>query len=196
MTPFPDLPDKPALLARVKPSRQKWDRDFRPPGVEPASEDEESVWDYPRPPVVVPIRALLRVMHGDLVVAESRRALAIKETAGAPVPYFPPQEVRTEWLAPNGAISICEWKGAGCALDFVLPTGDRVRDAAWIYPDPLDDLPQDYAQIAGHYAFYPAKLACFVDGERVRPQPGGQYGGWVTGRIKGPIKGAPGTGHW
>ena len=35
-----------------------------------------------------------------------------------------------------------------------------------------------------------------LDGEIVRPQPGDAYAGWVTNRIKGPIKGAPGTEHW
>ena len=37
---------------------------------------------------------------------------------------------------------------------------------------------------------------CFLDDERVRPQPGEFYGGWVTDEIKGPFKGEPGTGHW
>lgn len=30
-------------------------------------------------------------------------------------------------------------------------------------------------------------------GERVRPQPGGFYGGWITSEIVGPVKGEPGT---
>jgi hypothetical protein len=35
-----------------------------------------------------------------------------------------------------------------------------------------------------------------VDGERVRAQAGGFYGGWVTGKIVGPFKGEPGTLNW
>jgi len=38
--------------------------------------------------------------------------------------------------------------------------------------------------------------ACFVAGERVVPQPGNFYGGWVTSNLEGAIKGAPGTLHW
>ena len=34
------------------------------------------------------------------------------------------------------------------------------------------------------------------DAERVEPQPGGFYGGWVTSRVVGPFKGAPGTWGW
>jgi hypothetical protein len=38
--------------------------------------------------------------------------------------------------------------------------------------------------------------ACTVDGEKVTAQPGGFYGGWVTGRIAGPFKGIPGSTGW
>ena len=37
---------------------------------------------------------------------------------------------------------------------------------------------------------------CYVDGERVRSQAGGFYGGWITNEIIGPFKGEPGTGGW
>ncbi len=37
---------------------------------------------------------------------------------------------------------------------------------------------------------------CFVDGEKVIPQPGGFYGGWITNEIVGPFKGEPGTWGW
>ena len=35
-----------------------------------------------------------------------------------------------------------------------------------------------------------------VDGEVVRPQEGGFYGGWITDRVVGPFKGGPGTHGW
>jgi hypothetical protein len=38
--------------------------------------------------------------------------------------------------------------------------------------------------------------ACWVGGERVRGQEGGFYGGWITARITGPYKGAPGGRSW
>ena len=47
-----------------------------------------------------------------------------------------------------------------------------------------------------YVAFYPARVECFVDGERVVPQPGSFYGGWITSDVVGPFKGEPGTGHW
>ena len=62
------------------------------------------------------------------------------------------------------------------------------------------DLPEPvptYAVLAGHVAVMPGLVdACFVDGERVRPQEGGFYGGWITDRVVGPFKGGPGSWGW
>lgn len=190
------LPNKSALLAQVRPHRAAWDQEFRPKNVEPAGPGEQSVWDYPRPPVLLPPPATIRVMLGQQVIAESAAALELCETASAPVPYLPPQDVRTDFLVANGGASVCEWKGAALSYDLVMPDGRRIADAAWCYPDPFDDLPEGYAEIAGWFAFYPSKLDCFVGQEQARPQPGGFYGGWVTERIKGPIKGGSGSQGW
>ena len=35
-----------------------------------------------------------------------------------------------------------------------------------------------------------------MDGEKVKPQDGDFYGGWITSDIEGNIKGAPGTWAW
>ena len=35
-----------------------------------------------------------------------------------------------------------------------------------------------------------------TNGEKVQPQPGGFYGGWITSDIVGPFKGEPGTWGW
>ena len=37
---------------------------------------------------------------------------------------------------------------------------------------------------------------CLVDGDRVVPQEGGFYGGWITSRVVGPFKGGPGSRGW
>jgi hypothetical protein len=65
--------------------------------------------------------------------------------------------------------------------------------AAWGYESPAPG----YEALIGHVAFYPARMdACFYDDERVQPQPGDFYGGWVTADLAGPIKGGPGTAGW
>ena len=69
--------------------------------------------------------------------------------------------------------------------------GDReAPNAAWSYPEPS----RGYEAIRDHVAFYPSLMdACYVDEERVQPQQGDFYGGWITPDIEGPFKGGPGT---
>jgi uncharacterized protein (DUF427 family) len=154
---------------------------------------QESVWDYPRPPAVVPSDRHVRIDLAGEVVAESRRALRVLETAGAPVWYLPREDVRMDLLRPApGHRTICEWKGVATYFDLVV---GAVRSplAAWTYEGPRPG----YEAIAGHVAFYPARVdAALVDGERARPQPGGFYGGWVTSDVAGPFKGEAGTEGW
>jgi len=38
--------------------------------------------------------------------------------------------------------------------------------------------------------------ACYVGQEKVHPQEGSFYGGWITDDIVGPFKGGPGTVGW
>ena len=88
--------------------------------------------------------------------------------------------------------SWCEWKGAASYYDLV--GGDRVaRRAAWTYLTPTPG----FTAIRGAVAVMPGLVdRCTVDGETVRPQAGGFYGGWVTDRVEGPFKGEPGTLGW
>ena len=164
----------------------------RPARVEPAP-GQESVWDYPRPPAVVPSDRAVRVEHGAAIVADTRDALRVLETAGAPAWYLPRSDVRMDLLRPvPGKTTYCEWKGSASYFDVVV--GDRVaRNAAWTYERPLPG----YEAVAGRIAFYPGRVdAATVDGEPARPQPGGFYGGWVTDDVVGPFKGEPGTDGW
>jgi len=164
----------------------------RPARMDPGP-GQASVWDYPRPPAVVPSDRAVRVKHGGAVVAETRDALRVLETAGAPVWYLPRADVRMDLLRPVPEKSThCEWKGSASYFDVVV--GNNVaRNAAWTYERPLPG----YEGIAGRIAFYAGRVdAASVDGEAARPQPGGFYGGWVTNDVVGPFKGEPGTEGW
>ena len=192
-----NLPSHAQLLPRVVPHRAHWGPS-PPPDVTPEvpGPGQESVWDYPRPPAVRPVAARIRVVHRGQVVADSQAAMQVVETAGAPVYYLPPGDVQMAWLKETGAVSVCEWKGAAVYYDLRVGSA-HVRNAAFAYPDPLTDLGQGYAQIAGWVGFYAGRVdEAWVGDERAQPQPGGLYAGWVTSNIVGPIKGGPGTGHW
>ena len=163
----------------------------RPPFAKEPGPGQESVWDYPRPPVIVVDQRRVEVRLGDLVIADSRQKYRILETASPPTFYIPPQSVRTQLLEPCPGSSVCEWKGV--AHYWTLRDDPCApRAIGWSYSNPNPP----FEAIAGHFSFYPALVECFVDGERVRPQPGEFYGGWVTSEIVGPFKGEPGTGQW
>ena len=165
---------------------------MRRPRPERPGPGQESVWDYPRPPLLEPTPRRIRVVLGGVTIADSTRAWRVCETSHPPSYYLPPGDCLPGSLEPAGGGSLCEWKGAAAYL--TVRGGGEVRErAAWCYPDP----PPAYRPIAGLVAFYPGLMdACLVDDERVTPQPGGFYGGWVTRDLAGPFKGGPGTSGW
>ncbi len=152
----------------------------------------ERVWEYPRPPAVVSCERRVRVELGGVVVADSRDALRVLETSHPPAIYVPPRDVRMDLLRPIRRSTVCEYKGRAAYFD--VAAGDRVaRAAAWAYPDPA----AGYEALRDHVSFYPGRMdACLLDDERVQPQPGDFYGGWVTADLVGPFKGGRGTAGW
>ena len=174
--------------------REKWRNHprIRPAEIVPAEPGQESVWDYPRPPRVEPVAQPVRVEFGGRVIAATRRALRVCETSSPPVYYLPPDDVDLGCLVPSERTSFCEWKGV--ARYWSVQTEARsAKDAAWSYPAPYPG----YESIRDYLAFYPRRMdACFVGEERVIPQPGFYYGGWVTSNLVGPFKGVPGSESW
>lgn len=176
------------LLAR---ERWRYTGSERPSFATAPEHGQESVWDYSRPPRIERDTRAVVVKFGEVVIAETRRALRVLETAGAPTFYIPRQDVRTEYLVPSERHSWCEWKGR--AAYWSLRVGETVlEDVAWSYPDPFPG----YEALVDYYSFYPSRFTSTVDGERVRSQAGGFYGGWVTDELVGPIKGEPGSEDW
>ena len=127
-----------------------------------------------------------------LAIADTVNALRVLETAGAPVYYVPPEEVRMDLLAPTAHRSSCEWKGGASYWSIVTPAR-RIDNAAWSYKAPM----YGYEAIRDHLAFYAGLVdEAWVGEERATPQPGRFYGGWVTSKVVGPFKGEPGTQGW
>ena len=150
------------------------------------------MWDYPRPPRLERTSARIEVVLGGVTVAETTGAFRVLETSHPPTYYLPPGDVVPGVLVPTPGSSYCEWKGAA-SYATVAAGGRRAPDAAWWYERPSPG----FEAMAGHVAFYAAAMdACYVDGERAEPQPGGFYGGWVTSKVVGPFKGVPGSWGW
>ena len=167
----------------------------RPTFAEQPAAGQESVWDYPRPPALKADERRVTVYFEELLIADSTATMRVLETAGAPTFYIPADDiVGREYLTPIDRRSICEWKGIAtyCTLVDCEEVQNRLPACGWQYTNPSTA----FTAIKNHYSFYPALLDCFVDDEKVAPQPGGFYGGWVTSEIVGPIKGEPGTETW
>jgi uncharacterized protein (DUF427 family) len=163
----------------------------RPPFAHEPGPGQESVWDYPRPPRVEDDAREIVVRCGFVVVARTRRAVRVLETASPPTFYVPWSDVDRRCIEPAPGGSACEWKG-DARYWTVVAGGARLRAVAWSYPAPL----AGFEAIAQRVAFFPSRIECVVDGRRARPQPGGFYGGWITPEVVGPFKGEPGTQDW
>lgn len=154
--------------------------------------NHESVWDYPRPPRLEKVCESLKVIFADCVVAETKRGYRVLETSHPPVYYIPRSDVDEDFLVQEPGSSFCEFKGRAEYWSLNV-RGDIAMRAAWSYSDPTIE----FSAIAGFLAFYASRVqACWVGEDRVKPQEGDFYGGWITDRILGPFKGGPGTFGW
>ena len=169
--------------ARVLQARAKWRfrGTVRPDFALTPAQGQESVWDYPRPPLIEPDPRPIEVRFEDDAIASTASAVRVLETASPPTYYIPASDVRTDMLIASGSQSNCEWKGIAVDFDLV----DRAHSVAWSY----QKIFPEFERIEGWFAFYPGRITCLIDGERVRPQPGDYYGGWITEGIVGPFKG-------
>lgn len=146
------------------------------------------VSEFPRPPAIERVADTVRIVLGGEEIAHTDAAWRILETTHPPTYYLPMAAFRAGVLTPRPRTSFCEWKGVARYLSV-----GEMADAAWTYPDPSPA----YAALRDHVAVYAGRMdACFVGEERVVPQPGGFYGGWITSAFEGPFKGAPGTEFW
>ena len=187
MTPPPPSPETPGWLRHA---RDHWtNRGTERPSfaIEPAP-GQESVWDYPRPPAIVPDTRLVEVRSGDVLIASTTNAIRVLETSHPPSFYVPAASITEGVLVAVPGSSHCEWKGQ--AEYIALSPADT--PIGWRYPSPYPE----FASCAGAVSFYPDAVECTVDGEVVRAQAGGFYGGWITDDVVGPFKGEPGTTGW
>ncbi len=164
---------------------------IKPQRIEPAH-GQESVWDYPRPPRLEETNKHIQIIFNGVIIADTHHAKRVLETSHPPSYYIPPEDIKMEYFIPSLQSSFCEWKGS--AGYYTIRVSDKeIQNAAWFYPNPTPA----FASLENHVAFYAHLMdACYVDGEKVQPQPGNFYGGWITSDIVGPFKGIPGSWGW
>ncbi len=110
--------------------------------------------DYPGYRVdLLPGPARVRVWQGETLLADTRRALRVEETAHKPVLYLPEEDLRRELFAKSDHHSWCPFKGEASYLSLV--DGER-RDEnlVWTYRTPFEEV----AGIRGYVAFYAGRV--------------------------------------
>ena len=164
---------------------------LRPEAIRPGP-GQESVWDYPRPPRLEAVAERITVRFAGETIADTTRAWRVLETSHPPAYYLAPKDIRMDIVFAAPGRSLCEFKGYASYVTLAL-NGRRSARAGWRFADPTEA----FSALAGHIAFYASRVdEARVGDEVVEPQPGDFYGGWITSRIVGPFKGAPGTLGW
>lgn len=182
-----------AITPRLRAEAARWRaHDRRPKHIATPGPDQQSVWDFPRPPALERVLDRVTVAFGGQLIADTLEAVRVCETASPPTYYIPAPDIRTDLLSPEPSTSHCEWKGRAAYYSLSFD-GRTARRCAWSYPRPTPE----YHQLADRIAFYPGRVdQCTVGGLVVTPQPGDFYAGWITPDLVGPFKGEPGSAGW
>lgn len=140
----------------------------------------------------MPTERRIQIRHRGVDLVDTRRAWRTLETSHPPTYYIPQSDVLMSHLRRNPRRTLCEWKGQAQYWDICIE-GEVIEAGAWSYARPTPG----FAAIKDYLAFYPDPLdECLVDAERITPQPGQFYGGWISQYEAGPFKGIPGSQFW
>ena len=94
------------------------------------------------------------VRSGSVVIAESARALEMREASYAPVFYVPLEDVHQDLLRQSDHHTYCPYKGEASYYDIIDGDGTDLAAAVWYYGDPYPAV----AEIKDHVAFYADRL--------------------------------------
>jgi uncharacterized protein (DUF427 family) len=105
------------------------------------------------PITVEPTPMRVRVLLHAKVLADTRRALVLREAGLAPVQYIPREDADMSLLEQTGHRTYCPYKG-DCSY-FSIRIGEHMAEnAVWCYESPYPAV----AAIARHLAFYPNRV--------------------------------------
>jgi uncharacterized protein (DUF427 family) len=109
------------------------------------------------PITVEPFTSHVVVRSGSSVIAETDRALELREAAYPPVLYIPLEDVDPRLVRANELHTWCPYKGEASYYDIVDTDSEHTDlDASvWYYPEPFAAV----ASVEGHVAFYADRVA-------------------------------------
>ena len=109
---------------------------FGRPRRDPVGPGQEWVWDYPRPPAVVPSDEVVRVVHAGHLLAESKRTLRVLETTHAPAYYIPAADVDWRHLVEVAVPDRMRVQGRGQLCGLAHARRFPVSMVCWWYANP------------------------------------------------------------
>ena len=110
------------------------------------------------PITIEPNPRRVTVSVGGLTVADSRRALTMREGTIGPVTYIPRGDVDFTMLERTEHTSYCPYKG-DCNYYSIPHGGARSTNAVWTYEAPYDAV----APIKDYVAFYPDRVDAIAE---------------------------------
>lgn len=98
-----------------------------------------------------PKRVVVRL--GGRTIADSARALTLREASYAPVQYIPRADVDMSALSRSAHSTHCPYKGDASYYS-ILIEGHEAKNAVWTYETPFPAM----NAIGEHLAFYPSRV--------------------------------------
>lgn len=105
------------------------------------------------PITITPNPRRVRVTAGDIVIAETSKALTLKEAKYPAVQYVPREDANMALLERTDRVTHCPYKGDANYYS-VKADGKTLDNAIWTYETPFPAM----TEISGHLAFYPDKV--------------------------------------
>ena len=95
----------------------------------------------------------VRVLAGDKVIADTTRALALKEATYPVVQYIPREDTDQSLLTRTTRSTHCPYKGDASYFTIQAPD-TAIENAVWSYETPFPHM----REITDYLAFYPNKV--------------------------------------
>jgi uncharacterized protein (DUF427 family) len=105
------------------------------------------------PITIEPNRKRVRVLFNGRVVADSTRALTLRETSLRPVQYIPRADADMRLFVRSAHTTHCPYKGDAAYYSLSVD-GRTAENAVWSYEAPFPAM----APIKKHLAFYPSRV--------------------------------------
>ena len=109
--------------------------------------------DHPITIETTGVRVVARA--GSHIIADTLKALTLREANYPPVQYIPLEDVDRTLLEASATQTYCPYKGDASYYSIALP---GLTDAVWTYRTPYETV----APIAGHVAFYTDRVEVVV----------------------------------